>query len=158
MHREKGKWGSDSEGLCFSCIIWIFYNKKVFVHWSCVYIWSFKGVIRKYNEIHNLNWMKRRGRATCHLQQENSLGIYQPLQQWRDHFVWHRRKAWGEDLREQRITHFNGIRFNHLVKLKVTHHLLRATNHLLDLNLPTMQAKINLSSPEVIQPKSLLSH
>ena len=58
----------------------------------------------------------------------------------------------------QRITYFNEIGFNHLVKLKITHHLLRATNHLLKLNLPTMQAKINSLSPAVMQPQLWLSH
>lgn len=58
----------------------------------------------------------------------------------------------------QRITNSNEIRFNHLAKLKITHHLFRATDHLLHQDLPTMQTKINLPSPAVIQLRPLLSY
>ena len=40
----------------------------------------------------------------------------------------------------QRVICFNESRFNHLVKLKIMHHLSRATEHLLTSYLPTMQA------------------
>lgn len=80
-----------------------------------------------------------------------------PFQRPRDHFLWHRRKAWGEVWRESgsHILRKSDLTSDQIID---NHHLLRATNHLLNLNLPTVPATINLSSPAVTQPQSPLSH